>query len=256
MTSEHLAHRTDAVRPAADVAPAGPAFGGSDLGRLNSRNRPVVKALIAANTVVAVIGLVLLAFEGGLTGSAALMDGVSSLHEWGEMDGRAVDRGQAWRLVTSMFVHYGLLHLAVNMVMLGLAGWRLEPLLGSRRFLGLYLLSGFAAGAATYLFSHDALTAGASGATFGTFAALFVVSLRLGLPKLLPAVLVMLGVVATFAIPGMAIAAHAAGLLVGAIVAAGYAYPADEQRTRLQRVVPAGTLVVLLVVLAAAVLLG
>ena len=246
--TEHVANRIDA--PSAEVAPSGPAFGGEDNG--SGQQRLVVKGLIAVNVVIAVIGLVMIAMTDGLDGPAAMVDGISKLHEWGEMDGRGVDDGEAWRLGTSMFIHYGLLHLAVNMVMLGLAGWRLEPLLGSRRFLGTYLLSGFAAAVATYFFSHDALTAGASGATFGTFAALFVVALRLGLSKVLPAVLVLVGVVATFAIPGMAIAAHVAGLLVGAIVAAAYAYPTGDSRARIQRTVPLATLAVLAILVAVA----
>lgn len=266
--TENLAHRADPAAPVADAATAdarvdtateappvgAPAFGGQDGG--TGQRQLVVKSLIAVNVLVAVVGLVMIAVADGLDAYGAMVDGISKLHEWGEMDGRAVDRGQVWRLVTSMFVHYGLLHLAVNMVMLGLAGWKLEPLLGSRRFLGTYLLSGFAASVATYLFSHDALTAGASGATFGTFAALFVVCLRLRLPKLLPSILVLVGVVATFAIPGMAVAAHVAGLIVGATVAAGYAYPSGARRGDVQRAVPLATFAVLLVVVAAAALLG
>ncbi len=246
--TEQLAHRLDAAPD------AGPAFGGQDGG--TGRRRLVVKGLIAVNVVVAVVGLVMIAFADGLDATGAMVDGISRLHEWGEMDGRAVDDGEAWRLGSSMFVHYGLLHLAVNMLMLGLAGWKLEPLLGSRRFLVTYLLSGFGAAVATYLFSHDALTAGASGATFGTFAALFVVALRLGLSKVLPAVLVVVGVVATFAIPGMAIAAHVAGLLVGAVVAAGYAYPTGETRDTVRRAVPLATLAALVILVSTAALLG
>jgi membrane associated rhomboid family serine protease len=266
--TENLAHRTDpdpvAVADHATVTPiattshgvaslGAPAFGGQDGG--TGRRRLVVMAIIAVNTLVALVGLVMMGIDGGLDAYGAMVDGISKLHEWGEMDGRAVDDGEVWRLGTSMFVHYGLGHLAVNMLMLGLAGWKLEPILGSRRFLGLYLLSGFAAAVATYLFSHDALTAGASGATFGTFAALFVVCLRLRLPRVLPSVLVLVGVVTTFAIPGMAVAAHVAGLLVGAGVAAGYAYPSGARRTTVQRAVPPVTLGLLVVVAVAAALL-
>lgn len=258
--TENLAHRTDpdpvahtAAAPDGTPLTGAPAFGGADGG--TGQRRLVVKAIIAVNAVVALVGLVMMGVDGGLDAYGAMVDGISRLHEWGEMDGRAVDDGEVWRLGSSMFVHYGLGHLAVNMLMLGLAGWKLEPLLGSRRFLGLYLLSGFAASVATYLFSHDALTAGASGATFGTFAALFVVCRRLRLPTLLPTVLVLVGVVTTFAIPGMAVAAHVAGLLVGAGVAAGYAYPSGARRATTQRAVPLATLAVLVVVAAAAALL-
>ncbi|MEV0396452.1 MFS transporter [Polymorphospora rubra] len=232
------------------TAPPAPAFGGT-----GGADRPVLKTLISVNVLIAVAGLVMIGLEEGLTPAAAIWDGVSPLHLATEMNGPAVDRGEVWRLVSSMFVHYGLAHLVANMVMLGLAGWKLEPLLGSRRFLELYLLSGLGAGIATYLFTHDALTAGASGANFGVFAALLLVCLKLRRRSVLAIVLLAFGVVTTFAIPGMAIAAHIAGLLVGTVVAAGYALPTGDRRDRLQAAVPVGTLVVLLLVAVVALLL-
>ncbi|MEV7229938.1 MFS transporter [Polymorphospora sp. NPDC051019] len=237
-------------RPGGTAAPPLPAFGGT-----GGADRPVLKTLISINVLIAVAGLVMIGLEEGLTPAAAIWDGVSPLHLATEMNGPAVDRGEVWRLVSSMFVHYGLAHLVANMVMLGLAGWKLEPILGSRRFLELYLLSGLGAGIATYLFTHDALTAGASGANFGVFAALLVVCLKLRQRSVLAIVLLAFGVVTTFAIPGMAIAAHIAGLVVGTAVAAGYALPTGDRRDRLRVAVPVGTLVVLLLVAVVALLL-
>lgn len=183
------------------------------------RKRSVVLALVAVNGIVAVVGLALLAVNRGLTADAALFDGISVVHELGEMHGPSVDAGEVWRVFTSMFVHYGLVHLLANMVMLIIAGWILEPLLGGRRFLTLYIACGVAAGVVTYLLAHDVRTAGASGATFGVFAALLVTCLSRRRSPIVAIVLLVLAVGGNFAIPGMAMEAHAAGLATGALLA-------------------------------------
>ena len=67
----------------------------------------------------------------------------------------------------SAFLHYGPLHLALNMVSLYFAGSILEQVIGRWRFLLLYLVSGLAGAAGALLWSPNALTAGASGAIFG-----------------------------------------------------------------------------------------
>ncbi|HEY0638431.1 MAG TPA: rhomboid family intramembrane serine protease [Pseudonocardiaceae bacterium] len=261
--TEHVAERPeaatapppaepDSMTPGAAARPALvlPAFGATDGGHRGTT------LLIAVNTAIALVCLVLLGTEGELDPIAAMVDGITRLHEVAEMDGRAVDDGQVWRLFSSFWVHYGLVHLIVNMVMLGLAGWKLESALGTRRFLGSYLVFGLAASVATYFAAHDALTAGASGAIFGVLGALLVVRIRLRLSLVLPIVLLVVGAAETFLVPGVAIAAHVVGALVGAVIAAGYAYSSGERRATIQRAVPLLTLASLLVLVAAAALLG
>jgi rhomboid protease GluP len=77
-----------------------------------------------------------------------------------------VAAGEYWRLFTSMFLHIGLLHLAFNSYALVVIGADLERLLGTGRFLVLYLLSGLFGSLASYAFSTG-ISAGASGAIFG-----------------------------------------------------------------------------------------
>ena len=94
---------------------------------------------------------------GGLLGSG------TDLHVWGAMLGywpeglsmplNGVAAGEWYRLFTGMFLHYGLLHLALNMFALWVVGGALEPLLGRVRFLALYLLSGLGGSVAVYLFA-------------------------------------------------------------------------------------------------------
>jgi rhomboid protease GluP len=79
--------------------------------------------------------------------------------------------GEYWRLLTSMFLHIGLMHLAFNAYALIILGTELERLYGPGRFLAIYLLAGLFGSLASYAFSYS-LAAGASGAIFGLIGAL------------------------------------------------------------------------------------
>jgi membrane associated rhomboid family serine protease len=101
-------------------------------------------------------------------------------------NGAATTDGEWWRLLTSMFMHYGLLHLALNMWALHQAGHFVERLLGRAAFALMYLASGLAGGFASIFWHGDhSWSAGASGAVFGVYGALFGYMLRerRGLPK-------------------------------------------------------------------------
>jgi membrane associated rhomboid family serine protease len=123
----------------------------------------------------------------------------------------------------------------------------LEAALGPVRFLALYLVAGLGGNVAAYLFSSPGqLTAGASGAIFGLFAALFVVMRKLGRDTSSVVPILVINLVFTFAVPGISIAAHLGGLVTGAVIAAGLAHAPPKYRNMVQ----AGTVVVVLVVLA------
>ncbi len=77
--------------------------------------------------------------------------------------------GEPWRIITSMFLHFGIVHLLVNMYGLYVLGAVLEPALGTTRFLLLYFFCGIAAGIASLIFNLYVPSAGASGAIFGLF---------------------------------------------------------------------------------------
>src|SRR5690606_1394653 len=80
-----------------------------------------------------------------------------------------VVRGKYWRLFASMFLHWGIVHLAVNMYALYGIGQLLEEFLGPLRLLLFYLISGLAAGMASLFFNVYSVSAGASGAIFGLY---------------------------------------------------------------------------------------
>ncbi|MFP7253295.1 rhomboid family intramembrane serine protease [Terribacillus goriensis] len=76
-----------------------------------------------------------------------------------------------WRIISSMFLHIGALHLLTNMLSLYYLGTLTEQIFGHRRFLFIYILGGIIGGLGSFAFS-DSLSAGASGAIFGLFGAL------------------------------------------------------------------------------------
>lgn len=80
-----------------------------------------------------------------------------------------VVRGEYWRLFTSMFLHWGILHLAVNMYALYGIGQLLEGFLGPLRLALFYLIAGLAAGISSLYFNVYSVSAGASGAIFGLY---------------------------------------------------------------------------------------
>ena len=78
--------------------------------------------------------------------------------------------GEEWRLFTSMFLHYGALHIVMNLIGLVDGGRHVERMYGRAGFVALYLVSGLAASLATSL-RANVVSAGASGAIFGVFGA-------------------------------------------------------------------------------------
>ena len=85
-----------------------------------------------------------------------------------------INDGEWWRLVTPMFLHIGIIHLAVNCYSLYNVGPLLERFVGSPRFSVIYLVAGVCGSLASYWFSPLTISAGASGAIFGLVGALAV----------------------------------------------------------------------------------
>jgi membrane associated rhomboid family serine protease len=88
--------------------------------------------------------------------------------------GPAVANGEWYRLITSGFLHYGIIHIGFNMYLLYILGQMLEPSIGRVRFLLVYFAGLLGGSAGALLISPDSLSAGASGAVFGLLALAFV----------------------------------------------------------------------------------
>lgn len=140
--------------------------------------------------------------------------------------------GEWYRVLTATFTHVSVLHIALNMLALYMLGSQLEPLLGRSRFITLYLLSALGGSAASLLMVSDPYTIsiGASGAVYGLFGALFVVARRLGGDTRSILVVLALNLAFSFTIAGIDWRAHLGGLVIGAALAAVYAYAPKEQR--------------------------
>jgi len=140
-----------------------------------SPSTPVIWCLLAAN--IGIFFLMWLVRQGHVavnaqsllawgSGQDALRRSLQLVH-WGSNVGRLTLNGQWWRLLTSMFLHGSLLHLAFNMFALWQVGRIVERIFGSLRFTGLYLLAGLAGSLASVLWNPHVNSVGASGAIFG-----------------------------------------------------------------------------------------
>lgn len=131
------------------------------------------------------------------------------------MLGVRVEYGEYWRLISSTFLHFGLTHLAVNMLSLYLIGPGIEQVLGRWRYLMVYLLAGLGGSIAVWMFTPLTWAAGASGAVFGLLGSAAVIMIRnkQNLNALIG--VLVLNLFISF-LPGISLAAHAGGLAVGA----------------------------------------
>lgn len=105
-----------------------------------------------------------------------------SILEWGAAFLPYVQRSQWWRLLTSCFIHFGIVHLLFNMYALYLVGIFLEPVIGNKRFLTCYLLSGIVSTITSLYWHDDSVIAGASGAIFGMYGIIIVLLLLKSFP--------------------------------------------------------------------------
>ncbi|MCX4675824.1 rhomboid family intramembrane serine protease [Streptomyces sp. NBC_01433] len=201
-------------------------------GRVAADPRLITKILLGINLAVFVAVWV--------TGRSWLVDDLMLLgRAWdpspppGSLEG--VAEGQWYRLVTSMFLHQEVWHIAFNMLGLWWLGGPLEAALGRGRYLALYLLSGLAGSALMYwIAAPNEGSLGASGAVFGLFGATAVMMRRMNYDMRPVLVLLALNLVFTFTLGGIAWEAHVGGLVAGTLIAIGMVHAPRERRTAVQ----------------------
>lgn len=220
-------------------------FGGSQIGLQGY----VTKALIGLNVAVFLLGLLLAGVQAGFDGG--LFTNASVVQYFGAVTGpsfctgppgvcatvyQGIDGGAYYRLLTAIFIHYGIIHLALNMWVLWVLGRPLEAALGPIRFGALYLLAGLGGNVACYVLTPNVLSAGASTAIYGLFGAYFFVLRKLGqnAASILPIILI--NVVLSFTLPGVSVVGHFGGLISGAICGAALAYAPRARRNQVQAI--------------------
>jgi membrane associated rhomboid family serine protease len=213
-------------------------------GRVRPGETPgvVTKALIAINVVIFIA-----TSAGGMNPISG--NGTSSLFNHLALIPAAVGAGQWYRLFTAAFLHFEIFHIGFNMYALYIFGPPLEAALGRMRFIALYVLAGLGGSILSVALGPLGETAaGASGAIFGLFGALYIVARHRNLATNGIAITIVANLIFTFAVPNIDWRGHVGGLITGGVVALIIAFaPQGPARDRLQVLGIAAVCVVLAV---------
>lgn len=187
---------------------------------------PIVTYIIMAICVVLFIMMEVL--SGGSTNSLTLL-------KYGANLDVLVKGGEYYRLFTCMFLHIGIMHLACNMYSLYVVGREVESLFGKIKYIIIYVLSGIFGSIMSIAFTHNTISAGASGAIFGLLGALlyFGIHYRTYLGdaikrSVIP--IIVINLLIGFFSEGIDLAAHIGGLVGGVLVAMMVGIP-DKSKT-------------------------
>ncbi|CAN0880967.1 RHOMBOID-like protein 10, chloroplastic [Linum grandiflorum] len=134
-------------------------------GRSSSGGRNLTNVLLAANILV---------FAAQFATGGELM-------YWGAKINSLIDRGEIWRLVTSSFLHSGVLHLMVNCYSLNSVGPTVESLTGPRRFLAVYFTSAIVGALAVYVLRHRTMIRGGGKQELQNIAQMILLNMVIGL---------------------------------------------------------------------------
>jgi rhomboid protease GluP len=188
---------------------------------LSNSNLYATYAIIAINTIV----FILMVING-----AGVIDANGYVHlKWGSNYGPLTLSGDWWRLITATFIHFGVIHIAMNMYSLYSVGIYLEPMLGKVKYIVAYLCTGVVASIVS-LWWHTSPTnsAGASGAVFGMYGLFLAFLISNIIPKIVrEALLKSIGIFVFYNLvygmkSGIDNAAHVGGLVSGFVI--GYIF--------------------------------
>lgn len=198
-------------------------------------------------TTILVVVNVLVFIAMTARGASPIEPATDALIKWGANYGpRTARAGEWWRLLTSAFVHIGILHLGMNMIVLWTSGRLAEQLFGRAGFVVLYGLSALAGSLASVAFHPMIPSAGASGAVFGIYGGFigFLIVCRTSLPQEVRSSMwhntigfVVYNIAFGLTQRHVDMAAHLGGLVAGTIAGAALAIPFAPHfhRIRLQR---------------------
>jgi len=176
------------------------------------KNAPVTYALIGINVFMFIISVLL---------SGTIMDiDINVLVTLGAKYNYAIVQGQWFRLITCMFLHGGLIHIAANMYSLYSIGPLIEDLYGKYKYLTIYFVTGIISSLFSFFFSPTSISIGASGAIFGLLGVILVFAIkereRIGKGFFMNiASIIAINLFITLGVPGIDKFAHLGGLLSG-----------------------------------------
>ena len=213
------------VRTARSIRARRP-VGGSVLGRYS-----MTRILLVINVLVFVVEVA----TGTSLGGVSTFQTAGTVYQHGALAGPFLSGygiHQDYRLLTSAFIHDGLLHIAFNMWFLWVLGPMLEQAVGRWKFLAIYLASLFAGSFGALLFEPRSPTVGASGALFGLLGALIVIAHRRGISiwQTGLAATLIVNIVFSLTIAGISIGAHIGGVVGGAVCGALYIELVERRR--------------------------
>ena len=211
---------------------------------------PATYLLLAINIVIFAVMV--------LSGISWIEPETDQVLRWGADYGPATLNGGYWRLLTSMFLHFGIIHLFGNMWCLWSLGQLAEKMLGAFTVIGIYLVTGLGASLLSLSWEPMRVSAGASGAIFG-IAGVLITVLYYGKLNLEPAaVRTLLGYVVKFALINLLFGlkghidnmAHlgglVTGLLTGLFLARTFTSAPEERPPRRRKILAGSAAAVLL----------
>jgi len=162
---------------------------------------------------------------------------VENLIESGAKYNPAIMEGEWWRIVSSMFLHIGALHLFMNMLALYYLGTAVERIFGTGRFIVIYFLAGIGGGLTSFAFNEN-VAAGASGALFGLFGALLFFGMiykQLFMQTMGKGIIFIVAINLVFGlmVPQIDMGAHLGGLVMG-FIASGIVYVPQKKNRIVQ----------------------
>lgn len=192
----------------------------------------VTYLLITINVIIFVAML--------FAGAGFLHSGNNIQLSWGANFAPATQDGQWWRLISAMFLHFGIIHLLLNSFALWDVGQLTERMYGAWRFLGVYFVAGLCGNVLSLVIQgNQAISGGASGAIFGLYGALLIFLWRerhflnpqefkwfFGGGLLFSCVIIVLG----FLIPGIDNAAHIGGFIAGSLASIMFVKPMNARK--------------------------
>ena len=140
------------------------------------KKNSVTYALIAINIIIFLISAWITIIVTGY-GDLYAIDS-NTLAYLGAKVNFLIDKGQVWRLITSAFLHGGLVHLFFNMYALKIIGSEVEYAYGKLKYIIIYFISAIGGSIFSYMFNSVALSVGASGAIFCLFGAMLIFGYR------------------------------------------------------------------------------